>query len=54
MNRFVATIITTLLALHGARAAETTNAVEKITQQEVVEAALYGKADVVAKALEQG
>ncbi len=55
MNRFVATLITALLTLQGARAAATTsNAVEKISQQEVVEAALYGKADVVEKALEQG
>ncbi|WP_372807441.1 ankyrin repeat domain-containing protein [Pontiella sp.] len=34
--------------------AETTNQVAAITQQEVVEAALYGKIDVVEKALAQG
>jgi ankyrin repeat protein len=36
------------------QAQESTNKVETITQQEVVEAALYGKAETIAAALKQG
>ena len=44
-----------LAALTGLAAnAQTSNKVETVTQQEVAEAALYGKADVVKKAIAQG
>ncbi|VGO17930.1 hypothetical protein PDESU_06532 [Pontiella desulfatans] len=46
----LAVLASTLLGVR----AETTNTVAAITQQEVVEAALYGKTDVVEKALKQG
>jgi uncharacterized protein len=46
----VAVLASTLLGTH----AETTNTVEAISQQEIVEAALYGKAETIEKALKQG
>ena len=46
----VAVLAGTLLGAH----AETTNTVETISQQEIVEAALYGKAETIGKALAQG